>query len=159
VNTNTIHGHLEVFRRCKSDHSCIKTGFYKHPAVLAWVGHITGLCDYTNKCIDEWVHRGYTNYMRKYAVRNISYPWWASCPAIHMSHRAALMRKELLRKETPWYVNIRWINGVKTTPWYTRGYIWVAKLSAEQIELLKTKKRLTPADIQDVTSEPTDRVT
>lgn len=153
INTNTITGHIEVFTRCKSDGTCKKIGFYKHPAVLAWVGHVSGLAVYTNACIDEWVRRGYNNSMAKYTVRNATYPWWVKCRVIHMSHRAALLRKEIARAEPHWYVNIPWVASVKQTTWYTRGYVWVANLTPDQLTTAR-KRTLTSREITSITEEP-----
>jgi hypothetical protein len=102
-------------------------GFSSHPMVLMWLGYERGLKRYINLCIQEWLKRGYTNTMLVYPLKDEpSYPHWIYSESLHKSHRSALLRKELVRKEPKWYWGKEHLTqGVVDTPWYHAGYLWV----------------------------------
>ena len=84
----------------------IKFGFANHPAVRMWLCHNDSLRLYINAHIEEWISRGNKNNMELFAIENpeiIPAPSWTQDPIMHQNHKAALYRKEVVRKETPWY--------------------------------------------------------
>lgn len=84
----------------------IRLGFANHPAVRMWFWHETALKAYINAHIDEFVDRGFNNTMKRYQVPEIySKPKWCQNNDFHKNHRAALLKKELDRKEKAWYDN------------------------------------------------------
>ena len=81
-----------------------KKGWVNHPAVLMWKGFENALKDYYNKCVDEWIKRGYNNTMVKYTISGqIIYPPWFGNTAFHSSHRS-----NLLRKDAEYYSKFQW---------------------------------------------------
>jgi len=84
----------------------IKLGFANHPAIRMWYGYQEALKYYINCHIDEWIKRGYKNTMKKYDIIGIpNMPSWVYSEDFHRVHRAALITKELQRREKPWYIN------------------------------------------------------
>lgn len=82
----------------------IKMGFANHPCVRSWYGYETALKSYINACIEEWISRGYKNTMTIYDIpSDYPRPSWTFDPEFHQIHRAALLHKEISRKEKPWY--------------------------------------------------------
>jgi hypothetical protein len=95
----------------------ITKGWVNHPATLMWKGHTCFLAKYMNTMIDEWVGRGYRNSMQKLPhCSNPRPPWWWGWAPIHMSHQAALNRKN-----PDWY---HFDVGV----WSNYGYVWPSKV-------------------------------
>lgn len=80
-------------------------GFCYHPCILMWLNHIDALKEYIDAHIHEWVKRGNSNNMKIYNVKATSYPSWVSDPDLHRNHKAALLSKEIARKEPEWYCN------------------------------------------------------
>ncbi len=119
-------------------------GFAHHPITYMWVGYEDGLRYYINLCILEWVDRGYKNTMTFYILHEMpELPWWVQCPTFHHSQRSALLRKEKIRKELPWYWNLPHIvDGTANTVWYNTGYLWTNHLSLENRLLLQEGKLL-----------------
>lgn len=83
-------------------------GWANHPAVRMWRGHELALYDYGVAVCDEWTSRGYkdacADTMRELMDAivvaqqwdpNPAPPPWLGDPALHASHRAALLRKGL----------------------------------------------------------------
>lgn len=80
------------------------SGWIHHPAVLMWHGYIDALRLYMNKCIQEWVRRGYNNTMQLADVPiKIKMPLWFGNENFHASHRS-----NLLRKDAKWYGQFGW---------------------------------------------------
>ncbi len=109
-------------------------GWVNHPAALMWKGHTCFLAKYMNAMIDEWVARGYRNTMKKIAHCSNPRPppWWGWEP-MHLSHQAALNRKN------PEYYHF------EVGRWGDWGYIWPTKIKmvpdpdpADVCEPLKT---------------------
>lgn len=76
-----------------------------HPAVLMWHGYTDALQLYMNKCIKEWIRRGYKNNMLlATVVEPVEMPTWFGDDRFHASHRA-----NLLRKYPEWYSQFGWI--------------------------------------------------
>lgn len=77
-------------------------GWASHPAVTMWRGHTPALVAYGLAVVDAWCGRGYADTTRA-AIAEFSPnadpthaeppPWWGD-PALHRSHRAALLRKD-----------------------------------------------------------------
>lgn len=75
-----------------------------NPVVKMWMGYENSLKEYINAHIDAWVERGGKNNMMRYPVApGQPRPAWTLDPKIHQNHRAALITKELMRNEEPWY--------------------------------------------------------
>ena len=72
----------------------IKGGWPNHPAAKMWVGFHDSLKLYFNTIVEEWVNRGYMNFMPLYEVPDkVELPWWLGDERLHSSHRAALLYK------------------------------------------------------------------
>lgn len=72
------------------------SGWKNHPAVKMWKGFEDALKVYANKCITEWVRRGYKNTMKPYLDvhgKDIQMPPWFGNEKFHASHRSNLLRK------------------------------------------------------------------
>lgn len=117
----------------------VRFGYVYNAVTLMWVGYEDGLRYYINLCILEWVHRGYKNNMRFHVLLMEGdddipdLPWWVRAPSFHHSQRSALLRKEKVRKELPWYWNLPHIvEGTAETKWYHSGYLWTTHLTLEQ---------------------------
>jgi len=75
-----------------------------HPAVLMWWGYENALRLYMNKCIHEWIRRGYNNTMQIAEVTEpVEMPPWFGNEKFHASHRS-----NLLRKNHEWYGQFGW---------------------------------------------------
>jgi len=75
-----------------------------HPAVLMWRGYEDALRLYMNKCIQEWILRGYNNTMQIAEVTEpVEMPPWFGEEEFHASHRS-----NLLRKDAEWYGRFGW---------------------------------------------------
>lgn len=74
-------------------------GWVNHPAVRMWRGFNDALAYYMNKCIDEWIRRGYNNTMMRISTALYpKMPEWFGDDRFHSSHRSNLLRKDKL-----WY--------------------------------------------------------
>ena len=84
-------------------------GFASHPIVIMWMNHIESLKLYINCHIDEFLERGgkKETEMLKYKIdySKLEHPIWSSDPEFHRNHKAALITKEIVRNEKPWYIN------------------------------------------------------
>lgn len=123
----------------------ISGGFYNHPMTHMWIGYENGLKHYINLCIDEWICRGYKNNMKTYDLtdKTIVLPFWINCKVLYYSHRSALYRKEIVRKEKAWYQNIKKTNKIQNTIWMKQGYLWLSHISEEKIDRLMKGEILT----------------
>ena len=91
--------------------------WFNHPAVLMWNGYIDALKLYMNKCIREWIHRGYKNTMTLADVSTqIQMPPWFGNNDFHASHRS-----NLLRKDIQWYSQFGWTEPTGL------AYVWPVK--------------------------------
>lgn len=90
-------------------------GWKHHPAVRMWAGHEEALCAYALAMCREWKRRGFADTVeetvrddaRIAGIRRIRsqralaaaglLPAWLGDPALHLSHRAALVRKDRLQ--------------------------------------------------------------
>lgn len=111
-----------------------KKGWAHHPAVLMWKGHERSLMDYFNQISAEWEDRGYVHNIGYYEVSDMvkpgvgqKYPpWLVNNPALHLSHKSNLVRKD------PYYREM-WPEVPDNLP-----YIWPVT-----IETLKAKENGT----------------
>lgn len=95
----------------------ITKGWVNHPATLMWKGHTCFLAMYCNIMIDEWVDRGYRNFMSKLPhCKNPIPPWWWGWEPIHKSHQASLNRKK------PDYYTF------EVGSYENFGYVWPSKV-------------------------------
>lgn len=95
----------------------ITKGWVNHPATLMWKGHTCFLAMYCNIMIDEWVDRGYRNFMSKLPhCKNPRPPWWWGWEPIHKSHQASLNRKK------PDYYTF------EVGSYENFGYVWPSKV-------------------------------
>ena len=123
------------------DSKIVKFGFVYHPMTYAWIGYENGLKSYINVCIDEWRARGFKCDLNYYYIEipdnpDHLYPWWVKSQALQLSHRSALYRKEIARKEVAHYRNIPSIVSIRNTPYYRTGYLWTKHLTlAERIRV------------------------
>ena len=92
-------------------------GWRNHPATKMWEGHTCFLAMYCNAMIDEWVARGYRNFMNKLPHCSCARPppWWG-WPPIHLSHQASLNRKLPSHYTFPETEYANW------------GYVWPTKV-------------------------------
>ena len=90
-------------------------GWINHPITKMWAGYENALKQYLNECIDEWVGRGYNNNMFLEDITDpIIYPHWLGDFEFHSSHRANLLRKDLL-----YYSQFNWTeNPTNPYTWY-----------------------------------------
>lgn len=86
-------------------------GFYSHPVVVMWMNHSESLKLYINCHIDEFLVRGGKPGVEKLKFKinenNIEHPIWTLDPEFHKNHKAALLTKEIVRKESEWYIKKR----------------------------------------------------
>ena len=95
----------------------IGSRWQNHPAVKMWKNYENYLSYYYNCCIDEWVFRGYKNTMIKVVLpTKINSPLWLGNEKFHSSHRANLLRKNLV-----YYSKFNW----DEKP--AQGYFWPTK--------------------------------
>lgn len=129
-------------------------GFAHHPVTFMWVGYEDGLRYYIALCIEEWIKRGYKNTMTIYLFsQEPELPWWVKCPTFQHSQRSALLRKEKIRKEAPWYWKMSHIvDGTANTVWYHTGYLWTNHLSLEN-RLLLQEGNLLPKLCADIMND------
>ena len=98
----------------------LSKGWINHPATQMWKGHTCFLAVYCNAMIDEWVSRGYRNFMSKLPhCSNPRPPWWWGWTPIHMSHQASLNRKK-----PDYYI----FDVGEYAKW---GYVWPTKTLSE----------------------------
>ncbi len=83
-------------------------GWANHPAVRMWRGHSRALVAYGLAVVEEWCGRGHSDTTRPNIVEftcprvplaepdlpRAELPPWLGSPALHRSHRAALVRKD-----------------------------------------------------------------
>ena len=88
-----------------------KYGWKHHPAVKMWAGHEEALASYAIAMCREWRRRGFADTVEDTVRRDAgsaglasirsqcelaaagSLPWWLGDDPLHLSHRAALVRK------------------------------------------------------------------
>ena len=131
----------------------IKLGFGNHPAVKMWLGYRLALGSYINAHIDEWIARGYKNTMLWCEPPNIYQPlvlpWWINFKELMMSHCAALINKEIDRKEKLWYTSperSEYFYGMGSK-FMNNGYIWVHSLSSDFIKRAIAGDKFEPGEI------------
>lgn len=129
---------LSKVKECKSKGTVFTLGFSQHPCVRMWVGYEDALKVYINACINEWVRRGFNNTMKIYKITtDPTFPWWWSCKATHLNHKAVLLRKELARGwKDEWYAKkfSKKIAQLQNDGWMDNGYVWPCNLSREAYE-------------------------
>ena len=114
-------------------------GWKNHPVSKMWKNNIVGLKYYINCCIDEWVKRGYKNTMKKYDLSEYLLPdgtydelkilpWFYFNKQIQESFKASL-----LRKNNEYYKDVISCD----TKYMSHGYIWISKLTDDQINKMK----------------------
>ena len=85
-------------------------GFYSHPSIIMFLNHPDSLKLYINAHIDEFISRGgKTSLSRKCKIdkKEIEHPIWALDEKFHENHKAALLSKEIARKEKPHYIHFK----------------------------------------------------
>ena len=119
-----------------------KSGWSNHPVSKMWKDDIIGLKYYYNCCVDEWISRGYKNTMVKYDVEFVDekdiLPWFYTNKQIQESFKASLLRKNPEYYEKMWSCDEDYMKN---------GYIWIHKLSKDQIEQMKKGIDLPLIDI------------
>lgn len=84
----------------------VNFGFGYHPAVQMWLGYEDALKGYINSIIKECLAIGYKNNMEIYNItKGYMKPQWVYDSQLLENHRAALYKKEIVRKENSWYAN------------------------------------------------------
>lgn len=92
-------------------------GWRNHPVVKMWRGYTNALKFYFNKCVEEWIFRGYKNNMKLEKINGkIVFPFWFGDRNFHASHRG-----NLLRKNSEHYSQFGW----KESP--ELAYVWPRK--------------------------------
>ena len=87
-----------------------KKPWSKHPAVIMWSDYLYSLTEYGIIICQEWIALGYKDtcldkilmFREQLSVSNKE-PHWLGNPALHSSHRAAL-----LYKDYDWYSQFEW---------------------------------------------------
>jgi hypothetical protein len=84
-----------------------KIGWANHHAVTLWIGFSEALAHYYNCHVIEWEARGYNNNSQELIQlpEEVYVPFWTQLHSFHQNHRAALIEKEIDRKEKIWYQN------------------------------------------------------
>lgn len=129
---------LSIVIRELGDH-IITLGWVNHPALKMWIGYEAALALYINDHMTVFQERNNGKGMdmpRPQISTPIIHPWWLlQTDKVILSHRAALLRKEIFRKEPPNYIHqsifVDLPDDVRNS-----GYIWVSTLSADQISHL-----------------------
>lgn len=84
-------------------------GFCSHPVIVMWLNHEDSLKLYINAHLDVFLARGGKEGTKvlKFNIdnANIEHPIWTKDSMFHINHRAALLTKEIERKEKSWYIN------------------------------------------------------
>jgi len=80
-----------------------RPGWISHSASRMWLLWPESLKEYIDAHIDVHIARGGHNEMRRYGVVGASRPPWTFSPEFARVHRAALLQKEIERKEAPFY--------------------------------------------------------
>lgn len=87
----------------------ITMGFGYHPVVIMWMLNIDSLKMYMNDHIKEFIKRGgepgVSKLLQTYDESNAIHPIWCHDPEFINNHRAALLTKEIVRSEDPWYIS------------------------------------------------------
>lgn len=122
---------VECIQILNAINSANQNGWINHPCIKMWKDHELSLRYYTNCMIEEWLVRGYKNTIAKFTEYETNMPWWFYCKMLQNSHIASL-----LRKNKTYYQEIFDIKNYEK--YMEFSYIWISKLSKEQIELLKT---------------------
>tara|TARA_R110002074_G_scaffold109465_7_gene236049 strand:+ start:477 stop:935 length:459 start_codon:yes stop_codon:yes gene_type:complete len=92
-------------------------GWRHHPCVKMWKDYPDALSMYMNRCIDEWVSRGFENNMKKArGLKTIELPHWLGDRRLHNSHQS-----NLLRKDIDYYSKHDW-TVASNLPYYWCGY-------------------------------------
>jgi hypothetical protein len=96
---------LEKAIRQKVDPTPRWKGNARHPIVLMWTGYRNAVAHYYNCHLKEWEARGYKNIKMKPITdyEEVEPPDWIEDVRLLETHRAALLQKELTRKEKPHY--------------------------------------------------------
>jgi hypothetical protein len=88
----------------------VSMGFWSHPVVIMWMLHPDSLKLYINDHIEEFLERGGKPGTKKMMykidtpIENIVHPIWSTDVKFHANHKAALLTKEIVRKEKEWYI-------------------------------------------------------
>jgi hypothetical protein len=113
--------------------------FRMHPVTLMWMGYEDSLALYFNCCLDEWVTRKTKSgaFCKNNMHRIMDHrphpghkdefddPAFISNPDFSMSHRVAMIRKEIARDEEEWYVNFLKDPEFKVpSKFFKLGYYW-----------------------------------
>ena len=99
-------------------------GWRNHPATNMWRGHELALIRYGVAICDEWRARGFRDTVREKLLAraceapNAQEPSWLGIEALHSSHRANLLRKDL-----EFYRRHGWTENPETP------YYWPAQLT------------------------------
>lgn len=106
-----------------------KIGWINHPSCIMWKENLNALKYYCNVMIEEVEKRGYKNNIKKYEIKNITYPWYIGYEPFHYSHQASLLRKDPKH----------YIKYFEKLPeiYRERGYIWPSKLTDKQVKNIK----------------------
>lgn len=109
-------------------------GWRHHPATLMWYDYVPALKIYTNIMIQEWVCRGYNNTMTLYDdvpsdQYKVKQPWFLNWPMFHLSHQAALLRKDP-KHYGPYFTDV-------PEEYMKQSYLWPSHLTQEQLDNIK----------------------
>lgn len=126
-----------------------KIGWRNAPMLLMWEGYEDALKYYINVMHQESEARG-TKY-DKYTLftdipEDFERPWWWFWPAVHYSHMASLRRKDPVFYES--------LKGKYPSRYDVHGYVWPSKLSAEQLERVFNRERLSLGEIAEPINPP-----
>lgn len=73
-------------------------GWRNHPAAKMWRGHVPALAEYALAMTDEWIAQGHADTVRpqllEFVGEPVVMPPWLGDPALHLSHRSNLVRKD-----------------------------------------------------------------
>lgn len=118
----------------------IKLSWINHPMAKMWIGYENALALYINDHLTVYSDRNkgkVMNIARREVKYPVDHPWWIThTDKVILSHRAALLRKEIFRNEPLHYIHY---DLFKQIPDDVRnlGYVWTCNLSPDSIEKLK----------------------
>lgn len=117
-------------------------GWKNHPITIMWKEYPLSLKYYTNCMITEWIARGFKNTMQLYEDYDTNMPWWFSWKQLNFSHQSALLNKDF-----DYYSKFFDVDVLISNHHIKYGYIWVNKLTEEQIYKAKNNIWIEPSEI------------
>jgi hypothetical protein len=117
-------------------------GWVNHPCSIMWGPYVNALKLYYNDCIDEWKSRGFKNTMEYESIEGeFVLPHWLGNEEFHSSHRANLLRKDIL-----FYSQFGWTENP------TDPYMWMDKEGKWYKHIVETGEKIYLTQEENVLS-------